>query len=283
MNSFFQFLRIGGGLLAVALLTSCSFFEEEKTADEILVENLNKHMGYTHSADKVFVTEQEAIETGSKEAKYVAESFSKMGYAILLQDADPDMSHGKYFGRNIILFKPGILNNDKALVVGAEYGTKEMAVMLEVAREIKNTQNNHDLYFVAYNYMGDTPKDRLNTGHYEAGVGIKAHAEHLKEKMAGKVMTVILLDRHRGDTENVAFIATPNAKKQAEICISSSKEHYSGITLSYRNYCGSKNAAEYSQFPVIRCINNIPAEDPMMVKYIHALSKMIRNVADVEH
>ncbi len=283
MNAFSPFFKVGGSLLLVVLLPACSLFEDEKTPDQILVENLNLHMTHAHSADKVFTTEEEAIETGSKEAKYAAETFSDMGYAILLQDADPDMSHGKYFGRNIILFKPGILNNDKALIVGAEYGTKEMAIMLEVARKVKDTQNNHDLYFVAYNYMGDTPKDRLNTAHHEAGVGIKAHAKHLKEKMTGKVMSVILLDRHRGDQDNAALIATPNAKKLAEICISSGKEHYNGITLSYKKACGSKNAAEYSPFPVIRCINNLPMNAPLMVKYVYTLSKMIKNVADVEH
>jgi Iap family predicted aminopeptidase len=104
-----------------------------------------------------------APEAMTEAETYINGLFEKWGYSVELQDCEPvkadeEIEGSDFISKNIIATREG--ESGKEIIIGAHYDTCDnpgandnasgVAVMLEVARKLKDVENNHTIRFIAF-------------------------------------------------------------------------------------------------------------------------------------
>lgn len=231
-------------------------------------------------------------------AKYIAGSFSDMGYAVTLQPvAGGDAKKGTAI-YNVLVYKPGLYSNNQSIVVGANYDSSERlnngsgaALLLETARSLKDIPTNHNIYFVAY-ANGAEPAGK------SASSGASVHARALSGSIgAANILGMINLEPQElaaaaeqkqpepePPQEAVLFMTTPRGKEFAGQCAAPFTKSWEQAPPTFHRepsaIAGNDRHYAALNIPTVSCQCKYAVTDSHTEDYVHALTDMIHQVAD---
>ena len=148
-----------GFLLLASGLSSCTLLPASSSGGPDTPRSLGARMEKHTEVLQKDIGPRNARQPKSMEAaaKYIAGSFSDMGYAVTLQPVSGGDAKKGTAIYNVLVYKPGLYSNNQSIVVGANYDSSERlnngsgaALLLETARGLKDIPTNHNIYFVAY-------------------------------------------------------------------------------------------------------------------------------------
>lgn len=148
-----------GFLLLASGLSSCTLLPASSSGSPDTPRSLGARMEKHTEVLQKDIGPRNARQPKSMEAaaKYIAGSFSDMGYAVTLQPVSGGDAKKGTAIYNVLVYKPGLYSNNQSIVVGANYDSSERfnngsgaALLLETARGLKDIPTNHNIYFVAY-------------------------------------------------------------------------------------------------------------------------------------
>lgn len=289
-----------GFLLLASGLSSCTLLPSSSSGGTETPRTLGARMEKHAKVLQKDIGPRNARQPKSMEAaaKYIAGSFSDMGYAVTLQPvAGGDAKKGTAI-YNVLVYKPGLYSNNQSIVVGANYDSSEQlnngtgtALLLETARDLKDIPTNHNIYFVAY-ANGAGPAGKSSSS------GAYVHAKALSGSIgAANILGMINLEPQElaaaaeqkqpepeSPQEAVLFMTTPRGKEFAGQCAAPFTKSWEQAPPTFHRepaaIAGNDRHYAALNIPTVSCLCKYSVTDSHTEDYVHALTDMIHQVAD---
>lgn len=292
---------VAGGLLMASALSSCTLIPASPPASPDTPRSLGARMEKHANVLQKDIGARNAQKPQSMEAaaKYIAGSFSDMGYAVTLQPvAGGDAKKGTAI-YNVLVYKPGLYSNNQSIVVGANYDSggqlnngSGTALLLETARDLKDIPTNHNIYFVAYANGAEPAGKSSSSGAY-------VHAKALSGSIgAANILGMINLEPQElaageqkqpepeSPREAVLFMTTPRGKEFAGQCAAPFTKSWEQAPPTFHRepsaIAGNDRHYAALDIPTVSCQCKYAITDSHTEDYVQALTDMIHQVADTE-
>lgn len=287
-----------GFLLLASGLSSCTLLPASSSGSPDTPRSLGARMEKHTEVLQKDIGPRNARQPKSMEAaaKYIAGSFSDMGYAVTLQPVSGGDAKKGTAIYNVLVYKPGLYSNNQSIVVGANYDSSERlnngsgaALLLETARGLKDIPTNHNIYFVAY-ANGAEPAS--------ASSGASVHAKTLSGSIgAANILGMINLEPQelaaaaeqkqpepKSPQEAVLFMTTPRGKEFAGQCAAPFTKSWEQAPPTFHRepaaIAGNDRHYAALNIPTVSCLCKYSVTDSHTEDYVHALTDMIHQVAD---
>lgn len=287
-----------GFLLLASGLSSCTLLPASSSGGPDTPRSLGARMEKHTEVLQKDIGPRNARQPKSMEAaaKYIAGSFSDMGYAVTLQPVSGGDAKKGTAIYNVLVYKPGLYSNNQSIVVGANYDSSERlnngsgaALLLETARGLKDIPTNHNIYFVAY-ANGAEPAS--------ASSGASVHAKTLSGSIgAANILGMINLEPQElaaaaeqkqpepeSPQEAVLFMTTLRGKEFAGQCATPFTKSWEQAPPTFHRepsaIAGNDRHYAALGIPTVSCLCKYAITDSHTEDYVHALTDMIHQVAD---
>ena len=287
-----------GFLLLASRLSSCTLLPASSSGSPDTPRSLGARMEKHTEVLQKDIGPRNARQPKSMEAaaKYIAGSFSDMGYAVTLQPVSGGDAKKGTAIYNVLVYKPGLYSNNQSIVVGANYDSSERfnngsgaALLLETARGLKDIPTNHNIYFVAY-ANGAEPAS--------ASSGASVHAKTLSGSIgAANILGMINLEPQElaaaaeqkqpepeSPQEAVLFMTTLRGKEFAGQCATPFTKSWEQAPPTFHRepsaIAGNDRHYAALGIPTVSCLCKYAITDSHTEDYVHALTDMIHQVAD---
>lgn len=289
-----------GFLLLASGLSSCTLLPASSSGSPDTPRSLGARMEKHTEVLQKDIGPRNARKPKSMEAaaKYIAGSFSDMGYAVTLQPVSGGDAKKGTAIYNVLVYKPGLYSNNQSIVVGANYDSSEQlnngtgtALLLETARDLKDIPTNHNIYFVAY-ANGAGPAGKSSSS------GAYVHAKALSGSIgAANILGMINLEPQElaaaaeqkqpepeSPQEAVLFMTTPRGKEFAGQCAAPFTKSWEQAPPTFHRepaaIAGNDRHYAALNIPTVSCLCKYSVTDSHTEDYVHALTDMIHQVAD---